>query len=197
MVGGALVLIPRLVDEKVAQMQKCPPAVQSNRDALAHDDTTEKTATVLATSKSTSPEGLAQANGDAPQHRPAPQADVAAPQDASKPPNQAAGTSQVDLSSQTEWRLVLANKFEPDEASRPALDAIIARMKASPTTRLKVHCVNNINKSSKLAMIGANRIAATIVKEASIPPERIETSYEQSADVEDIEVSVSVQGGEK
>ena len=197
MVGGALVLVPRLVDEKVKSIQ----SLEDSQNTLKTGG--EETAASARSGHSNGPaqpaaNGKKEGDGDGGAGKSASVAVASSgnSNEGKKPADSAASSkTSLQASENGPWELVLVDKYEPDDASRTRLDAIVAMMKATPGVRLKVVGMNNINKMSRLAQIGANRISNTIIKNAGIAPERIETEVAQQPDMTDIRVKISVVGG--
>ncbi|MBN2525353.1 MAG: hypothetical protein JXR76_03100 [Deltaproteobacteria bacterium] len=216
MVGGALVLVPQLVDEKVKSIQSARIDSQTNEnsaDNLTAEDASANSQEPSASAEPATDDGslnTAATDSDSSEALPSEEettgetaiSDRSADSDAMETSEAVEEEAQektrptlVETNNKDTFEIVLQEKYEPDAASQKKLDTIIAMAKSSPGIRLKVVGMNNINKMSKLAQVGANRIANIIMKEAEITPDRIEMAVEQKDDMKDIRVIVSISGG--
>ena len=208
MVGGALVLVPSLVDRKVESLRLAVKDAGAESPAKTPGISPQKKAAGVANSKgagaslekasvdmaSTKMNGKAsgeenKALGES--------AESGASGSATAKTGDAATTKSFvePANDDSSWELVLTKKFEPDAASQPKLQTVIDMMKSHPGMRIRVLGMNNINKMSKLAQIGANRIAAQIVKDAEVVRERVEVSVEQQTGMTDVRVRITILGG--
>ncbi|MBN2342191.1 MAG: hypothetical protein JXX29_19920 [Deltaproteobacteria bacterium] len=177
LIGGALVLIPKLVDEKIATMGS---GNRSDSDSATGTATAATTGTAAANRSSMPGTDTGGAGQNA----------VSAAADSDRIQNKAVAASPTGP-----WVLTLQDKFDPDDASAAQLKKIIELIKSDPNLRLGIVGMNNMKKSSKLAQMGANRIANIIVKEAAVVEERLDINFEQQTDMNGIAVKVSVLGG--
>ncbi|MBN2714250.1 MAG: hypothetical protein JXX14_00265 [Deltaproteobacteria bacterium] len=205
MIGGALVLVPKLVDEKVKSIRlKEKSAATTALGPAAATPNTSSDAAQNADSRSAEshpndPKGAAPANASAEKsaNTGLTRSESTSAKAASVPTYAPAGNTPPsgDAKDGSSWEIVLTNKYEPNDASKPALEAVIQQMKKNPSLRIRVLGTNNINRMSKLAQIGANRIAGTIIKDARIPSERVEVAVEQKTGMTDVRVIISILGG--
>lgn len=172
-IGSALVFIPKLVDEKVKSISTDPQVT-----AVAAVNNSVKTTTgITRPPKGKKTEGTT----------------VSTDHDISK--SEVASDNGVPNSGS--WEFTLKDDFDPNAAAKQKLKTISAFMAQNKTARLQIVGMNNIRKSSKLAMKGANRIANLIESNAAIRSARFEILTEQQPDMKYIVVKVAVLGGAK
>jgi hypothetical protein len=195
MIGGALVLIPKLVDQKIKSLRLHEPAIGVSDTTATRRDIPVAKKSNIATSAGVQPPDTvpAETGADDGANDKAQSGSVGAEAPAGNTPGTEAPESAIGGTGP--WELVLADRYEPDTASKTRLQAIIEKMKTTPGMRLKIVGINNINKTSKLAQIGANRIQALILKESGAIAERTETAVEQQPDIKGIRVRVISVGG--
>jgi hypothetical protein len=199
LIGGALVLIPKLVDEKIKSYRfQEPPA--GAPDATATRPSAAIKADTIQVADNRPTDTLSQTPAEDSGDDDTRQSDngAAEAQKAQKPESDDSpplAQESKSTAGSDPWKLVLVDKYEPDAASKVKLQSIIEKMKSTPGMRLKIVGMNNINKTSKLAQIGANRIQAMILKEAGVVVERTETAVEQQPDMKGIHVRIFAVGG--
>ncbi len=195
LIGGALVLIPKLVDQKIKSLRLHEPAVSASDTTASRPDIPAAKKSNIAKSAGVLPPDTvpAESGADDGANDEAQSGSVGAEAPESTTPGTEAPKSAIEGAGP--WVLVLADRYEPDAASKTTLQAIIEKMKTTPGMHLKIVGINNINKTSKLAQIGANRIQALILKESGAVAERTETAVEQQPDIRGIRVRIISAGG--
>jgi hypothetical protein len=195
LIGGALVLIPKLVDQKIKSLRLHEHAVSASDTTAPRPDIPAVKKSNIAKSAGVQPPDTAPAETDVDDgaNDEAQSGSVGAEAPESTTP----GTEvpETAIGGAGPWVLVLADKYEPDAASKTKLQTIVEKMKTTPGMRLKIVGINNINKTSKLAQIGANRIQTLILKESGAVAERTETAVEQQPDIKGIRVRIISAGG--
>lgn len=195
LIGGALVLIPKLVDQKIKSLRFHEhPVGASDTTAARPDIPAAKKSNIANSAGIPAPETVPTETGVGDGADNETQSGRTGTE---SPGSNTIGTEapKSTISGTGPWVLVLADKYEPDAASKTKLQAIIEKMKTTPGMRLKIVGINNINKTSKLAQIGANRVQALILKETGVVAERTETAVEQQADIKGIKVQIVSVGG--
>lgn len=204
LVGGALVLIPQLVEKRIESLSASSlqaaktPAALGTSSPKAHppkstvsvaqpQNDRDNTQEHNSEPEDLSPVDTENASSDSP---PAPDGATAGatpeivPEETALPPS-ATGP----------WQIIFRDKFEINPASKPSLDFIVEKIKNDPTLQLEIVGINNIMKSSKLAQMGANKISGIIAKEAKVNPARFNITILQQPDLENVIVKISVLGG--